>query len=582
MPISPYDGYTARSNWIRANQPVVVTNVSALRALDKTKISYAVTKGYYTAGDGGAGEYWYDSSDTTSVDNGGSVIVATDGGRWKLIFSSVIHVCQFGAKGDWNGTSGTDDAAAINAAATFAISNGLWLDFRGSKKYKVASRLVFTGLSGLFCDPGSYIIADTSGTYTNGWVCEFGNPAVTAFNGRSDALQIVGCLTLVATSRNTVLNGIYLKGSWLNIGHLRVGGFNGCGVYQDSVWDSTTQRISVELCGNTSTYSINLSSNGDTHNTSHIGSIQCEQAYHKGIYINDIRDVIDNIHAERLAVLTTSDGTPVCGYLNHSITCSNCQINQGTFNCLTSGTAPDGSTLAATTINVLLNLADSSISNCSFTGTCYRTFGGGSTYINVSAVNMYESGPAGQAHYSGGSFSGVFSPYSSVSASNMIIGTFNPSFNAANISIDGSSSISTISFSSSIIGNITIKDSTIGTIAETKAPAPGYSPFTVVNCNITTLTGAYNDQIRVTGGYINSVSLASQAVVYFENGSCGTFSYTGTPAYITRGWIGPSSTTWSTPSIAFASGCLSERVGYSSSGKLYQNTDGGTTWSKIA
>ena len=108
MPISPYDGYTAGSNWIRANQPVVVTNISALRALDKTEISYAVTKGYYTAGDGGAGEYWYDSSDTTSTDNGGTVIKANDNGRWKLVGSN-LNVRSFGAIGD----GVTDDTIAI-------------------------------------------------------------------------------------------------------------------------------------------------------------------------------------------------------------------------------------------------------------------------------------------------------------------------------------------------------------------------------------------------------------------------------------------------------------------------------------
>ena len=95
-----------RTNWIRANQPIVVTNVAAVRALDKTKIGYAVTKGYYTAGDGGAGEYWYDGSDTTSTDNGGTIIVASDSGRWKLISSGRLNIKHFGAKADSSFDSG--------------------------------------------------------------------------------------------------------------------------------------------------------------------------------------------------------------------------------------------------------------------------------------------------------------------------------------------------------------------------------------------------------------------------------------------------------------------------------------------
>ena len=123
MPISPYDGYTAGSNWIRANQPVVVDNITALRALDKTKIKYASTKGYYTPGDGGAGEYWYDSSDTTSTDNGGTIIKASDNGRWKLVVvGGKINVKLFGAKGA--NVSTDDDTTFINNAIIYAQNNG--------------------------------------------------------------------------------------------------------------------------------------------------------------------------------------------------------------------------------------------------------------------------------------------------------------------------------------------------------------------------------------------------------------------------------------------------------------------------
>ena len=127
MPISPYDGYTAGSNWIRANQPVVVTNIAALRALDKTKIGYAVTKGYWLAGDGGAGEYWYDSSDTSSIDNGGTVIKASDNGRWKLIVTGPTSVKVFGAKGD----GVADDTVALKAALLYSdhvyLNSGVYL-----------------------------------------------------------------------------------------------------------------------------------------------------------------------------------------------------------------------------------------------------------------------------------------------------------------------------------------------------------------------------------------------------------------------------------------------------------------------
>jgi hypothetical protein len=62
----------------------VVSSISGLRALLKTSASKnALVTGYYAAGDGGGGAYQHDPLDTTSADNGFSVIVATDGGRWK-------------------------------------------------------------------------------------------------------------------------------------------------------------------------------------------------------------------------------------------------------------------------------------------------------------------------------------------------------------------------------------------------------------------------------------------------------------------------------------------------------------------
>lgn len=101
---------------------LIVNSIAALRAQSKLLASQVFVTGYYAAGDGGGGHYWYDSSDTTSVDNSGTIIVAADGGRWKLSYTDTISVRQFGAKGD--GT--TDDTAAFNAAtqstATYAAA----------------------------------------------------------------------------------------------------------------------------------------------------------------------------------------------------------------------------------------------------------------------------------------------------------------------------------------------------------------------------------------------------------------------------------------------------------------------------
>lgn len=97
----------------------VVDTVAALRLLSKNSASkFASTRGYTVPADGGHGMYQLDPADITSADNGGTVIVAADGGRWKLVHDGRISIKQFGARG--NGS--TNDAAAFQAAVDYAAS----------------------------------------------------------------------------------------------------------------------------------------------------------------------------------------------------------------------------------------------------------------------------------------------------------------------------------------------------------------------------------------------------------------------------------------------------------------------------
>lgn len=106
-----FDGGTLAQFFLSKNNRVV-DSIADLRALSKTTYTRAFVTGYYTAGDGGGGAYWYDPNDTSSADNACTVIVAADGGRWKLQYLEGISFHQAGAKG--NGT--TDDTSACQAA----------------------------------------------------------------------------------------------------------------------------------------------------------------------------------------------------------------------------------------------------------------------------------------------------------------------------------------------------------------------------------------------------------------------------------------------------------------------------------
>lgn len=110
----------------------VVDSISALRSLSHSAYTRAFVTGYYGAGDGGGGPYWYDPSDTTSADNGGTIIVATDGGRWKLQKIDWVSCKQFGAKGD----SATDDTTALQNWLN--IGGNLWAP---AGNYKITAAL---------------------------------------------------------------------------------------------------------------------------------------------------------------------------------------------------------------------------------------------------------------------------------------------------------------------------------------------------------------------------------------------------------------------------------------------------------
>lgn len=111
--------FVAASDYSNGYLNRVVNSIADLRSIKSSLYTRVFVTGYYSPGDGGGGHYWYDPTDTTSADNGGTVIVATDGGRWHLeLFSQSISLKQFGALGDGI----TDDTAAIQSVLNYALT----------------------------------------------------------------------------------------------------------------------------------------------------------------------------------------------------------------------------------------------------------------------------------------------------------------------------------------------------------------------------------------------------------------------------------------------------------------------------
>lgn len=115
-----------------------VNSIADLRLLLKTSPSqYARVDGYYARGDGGGGNYWLDESDTTSVDNGGTVIVAADGARWKLVAIEDIRAAQFGSPLDGSADGAPqieialDDATTLIGDGTITLDSGILITTPG-------------------------------------------------------------------------------------------------------------------------------------------------------------------------------------------------------------------------------------------------------------------------------------------------------------------------------------------------------------------------------------------------------------------------------------------------------------------
>lgn len=95
-----WDGETVTNLGVNSSGAINLANISALRA-NTTNYPLFYLLGYYTPNDGQGGMFWLDVADTTTPDNGGTVIVDASGHRYKRQDNEgPIDVRKFGAKGD--------------------------------------------------------------------------------------------------------------------------------------------------------------------------------------------------------------------------------------------------------------------------------------------------------------------------------------------------------------------------------------------------------------------------------------------------------------------------------------------------
>lgn len=140
--------FTAQQLLAAANAASLqVADYASLRSVTANILSVYVT-GYLatSAPSGIAGLFVRDDSDTSSADNGGTIIVASNGKRWKRAFSGPVFLDWFGAYGDHT----HDDTAAIQAAISATTKSGGFgtVALTAGKQYNFTS-LSIDGVIGL-------------------------------------------------------------------------------------------------------------------------------------------------------------------------------------------------------------------------------------------------------------------------------------------------------------------------------------------------------------------------------------------------------------------------------------------------
>lgn len=197
--------FVAASDYSNGYLNRVVDSIADLRSIKSSLYTRVFVTGYYAAGDGGGGAYWYDPTDTTSADNGVTIIVASDGARWKLEYATALSVKQAGAKGD--GT--TDDSAAFGTTVvstlTVAASTG---DYYIATNTTVSADLIFQGgainvASGITLTINGSILAPSKVIFKGAGtvVCNKGDIDCSWFDG-TDASSKFAFLARMLTNSN--------------------------------------------------------------------------------------------------------------------------------------------------------------------------------------------------------------------------------------------------------------------------------------------------------------------------------------------------------------------------------------------
>lgn len=287
----------------------------------------------------------------TAVDDGGYICVPTGQTAYywqRIIENETLCAEYYGARCDSTRTAaGTDCADALNRMFATAIANNFAVEFSSKsfnsdtleRGYYISKTVVATGVKVIKGNPVFHVNSEVFDQSTSKYALLLGDPN-TNFSTIQNGLSFSTISVRDIGKRHTPMRGIYVKYTAAYGTFMRAIDINGIGVELAPVYDSLFIPI-VERCGNVSEYALFTNPNGDECNAITFPYILCHDSYHKGVNVAGSKIVINNIHAEANAVLTTDDGytgltgTPTSTglkYVNHVIYLTGGHLGNATFN----------------------------------------------------------------------------------------------------------------------------------------------------------------------------------------------------------------------------------------------------------
>ena len=196
-------------------KPYYFNTVAAMKSADLKDGDCAITLGYHTIGDGGAGEYAImDSDEVLIIDNGG--FHKLNNNLYAKLISNTINVKQFGAYGD--GTH--DDTQYFDNCVAYAKKNNIHLIINGLFKLTSSiniSNLIIEGEDDINCKPNKFNI------WSNNIVRTYVTTGGTNFNEFVEYLNEQKIKGIVSTANNIfeytpdtnfIIDGVNVFGKW--------------------------------------------------------------------------------------------------------------------------------------------------------------------------------------------------------------------------------------------------------------------------------------------------------------------------------------------------------------------------------